>query len=255
MRRNKANDLQVLQIIQSRSGRTEGQERKQQCADGKPRRCSFDSIATHHSLSLTEPIRLSRLQPPVRRGTNPSGVRTCGQSTQALNNSLLLERPSGPWLQLYLTWFQTPSGPLSCGVDSDAECRLSLEAVFAPASATLLAAHLAFIAAASCARRSGERLSFRFAFLTRLDFFAPVGCAEDFFSTDGEGLGARRAAAARAADFLAAFIAFAASAACSFCLSLANFFGPSCRRFSSRRIFFFTFLSFIIVVQLATNAN
>ena len=61
MRRNKANDLQVLQIIQSRSGRTEGQERKQQCAHGKPRRCSFDSIATHHSFSVTEPIRLSRL--------------------------------------------------------------------------------------------------------------------------------------------------------------------------------------------------
>jgi hypothetical protein len=28
---------------------------------------------------------------------------------------------------------------------------------------------------------------------------------------------------------------------------LASFFGPSCRRFSSRRIFFFKFLGFIIL--------
>src|SRR5260370_24915060 len=39
--------------------------------------------------------------------------------------------------------------------------------VFAPAAA-LLAAHRAFIAAASCARRSGVRLSFLFTFLATL---------------------------------------------------------------------------------------
>jgi hypothetical protein len=51
-----------------------------------------------------------------------------------------------------------------------------------------LAAHLAFIAAASCARRSGERFSFLFAFL-----------AANFLAS------AIRVAAERAADFLAAF--------------------------------------------------
>jgi hypothetical protein len=107
------------------------------------------------------------------------------------------------------------------------------------ASAALLAAHLAFISAESCARRSGERLSFFFGFLRLLGFFAAV---EDL------------AAVARAADFLAAFIVFAASAACSFCFSLASFFGASCRRFSSRRIFFFKFFSFMIVL-LARKAN
>ncbi|PYI58772.1 MAG: hypothetical protein DMC60_12000 [Verrucomicrobia bacterium] len=70
-----------------------------------------------------------------------------------------------------------------------------------------------------------------------LGFFAPV---------DGEGLLIGRAAVARAADFLAAFIAFVASAACSFCFSLASFCVPSRRRFSSCWIFFFNFFSFII---------
>jgi hypothetical protein len=90
----------------------------------------------------------------------------------------------------------------------------------------LLAAHLAFIAAESCARRSGERFSFFFAFLT------VAGCF----------------ARARPADFLLAFIAFAASAASSFRFSFASFFGPSWRRFSSRRIFFFRFFRFMIVL-------
>ena len=108
------------------------------------------------------------------------------------------------------------------------------------ASAALLAAHLAFIAAESCARRSGERLSFFFAFLTLLGFVAPV---EDL------------AAVARAADFLAAFIAFADSAACRFCFSLASFLEPSSRRFSSRRIFFFKFFSFMIVLLFGREAN
>jgi len=104
--------------------------------------------------------------------------------------------------------------------------------------AARLAAHLAFIAAASCARRSGERLSFFFSFLTAAGFFG---------SARLEDLAAARAA--RAADFLAAFSFFAVSAACSLCFSLASFFGPSWRRFWSRRIFFFKFFVFIICVS------
>jgi hypothetical protein len=107
------------------------------------------------------------------------------------------------------------------------------------ASAALFAAHLAFIAAASCARRSGERLSFLLGFLALPRFLVPVVCAGDFLSVG---------AVARAADFLAAFSAFAASACWSFCFSLASFFGPSCKRFSSRRIFFSKFFSFMIVL-------
>src|SRR6266540_4074073 len=108
-----------------------------------------------------------------------------------------------------------------------------------------LGGHLAFIAAASCARRSGERFNFLFAFLTEAGFFAAF-CAGDFFPIDAEGLAAGRAAAARAADFLAAFIAFAASAAWSFCFSLASLCGPSRTRFSSRWIFFLKFFSFMM---------
>ena len=77
---------------------------------------------------------------------------------------------------------------------------------------------------------------FSSAFLAAAVFFAP---------TRLEDLAAARAA--RAADFLAAFSFFAVSAACSLCFSLASFFGSSCRRFSSRRIFFFKFFVFIIL--------
>ena len=83
------------------------------------------------------------------------------------------------------------------------------------------------------ARRSGERLSFFFPFLTAVGFFGSARL-EDL-------------PAARAADFLAAFSFFAVSAACSLCFSLASFFGLSWRRFSSRRIFFFKFFVFIIL--------
>jgi hypothetical protein len=85
-----------------------------------------------------------------------------------------------------------------------------------------LAAHLAFIAAASCARRSGERFSFLFAFLAACFFASAI-----------------RAAAARAKDFLAAFNTFTASAASRPRFSSVSFSGPSRRRFSSRLIFFF----------------
>ncbi len=133
-----------------------------------------------------------------------------------------------------------PSGLFSggCRCDSGAECWSSLEAIFELASADFLAAHLAFIAAASCARRSGERFNFLFAFLTGRRFFALVVGVED--------LAAGRAAAARVADFLAAFNVFADSDAFSFSFSLASFFGPSCRRFSSRWIFFLKFFSFMM---------
>src|SRR5262249_24933200 len=120
-----------------------------------------------------------------------------------------------------------------CWGDSGAECWSSLEAIFGLASADLFAAHLALIAAASCARRSGERFNFLFAFLTGRRFFALAFSVEDL-------------AVARAADFLAAFNVFAASAAFSLSFSLASFFGPSCRRFSSRWIFFFKFFSFMM---------
>ncbi|PYL57310.1 MAG: hypothetical protein DMF31_10940 [Verrucomicrobia bacterium] len=82
------------------------------------------------------------------------------------------------------------------------------------ASAALLAAHLAFIAAASCARRSGERFSFLLAFLALLRFFAPV---------DGESLLIGRCAVARAADFLAAFIAFVGFRRLPFLFQLGQF--------------------------------
>ena len=111
------------------------------------------------------------------------------------------------------------------------------------ASAARLAAHRAFIAAASCARRSGERLSFLFAFLA-FRLFVPAGfvggCVvkpPSFFWVGAEDLAVRRASRARAADFVTAS---------SFRFSLASFFGPSCRRASSRRIFFLRVLSFIM---------
>ena len=101
------------------------------------------------------------------------------------------------------------------------------------------------MAAASCARRSGERLSLFFVFLTEPGF-SPAACAGDFSSTDVEGLAAGRGAVARAADLLATLSAFSASIASSLRLSLASFFGPSRRRFSSRLIFFHRFFNFMM---------
>ena len=108
-------------------------------------------------------------------------------------------------------------------------------------AAARFAAHLAFIAAESCARRSGERFSFLFAFVAMLGSFASVAGSRDFFPAD---------AVARAADFRAAFNAFADSACCNLRLSLASFCGPSRRRFSSCWIFFFNFFDFIIAVPV-----
>jgi hypothetical protein len=110
------------------------------------------------------------------------------------------------------------------------------------ASAARFAAHLAFIAAASCARRSGERFNFLFAFFALCGFSVSAGCPRDFFPVG---------AVARAADFLAAFNAFADSACCSLRLSPASFSEPSRKRFSSCWIFLFNFFGFIIVLLLA----
>src|SRR5881392_3452043 len=108
------------------------------------------------------------------------------------------------------------------------------------ASAALLAAHRALIAAASCSRRSGERLSFLFAFLGA-DPCAPGGFTCDF----AVELGSFSRAPAARVDFFFAFAALALTKAASFPFSLASFFGPSCSRVSRRRIFFFRVLSFI----------
>src|SRR5688572_4288397 len=65
--------------------------------------------------------------------------------------------------------------------ETSGEAELPSAAAFCefPSAAALLAAQRAFIAAASCARRSGERLSFFFSFLAGLGFCAPAvfaGC-------------------------------------------------------------------------------
>ena len=88
------------------------------------------------------------------------------------------------------------------------------------------------MAAASCARRSGERFSFLFVFVAAPGFFASAVDA-----VDAEGLAPLRFAVARAADFLAAFNALADSASCSLRLNFASFCGPSRKRFSSSWIF------------------
>jgi len=113
-------------------------------------------------------------------------------------------------------------------------------------AAALFASHRALIVDESCARRSGERFSFLFGFLAALAFSAPIVDSGDFFPPD---------AAARAADFLAAFNAFADSACCSLRLKLASFSGPCRKRFSSCWIFFLNFFSFIFVLLLAPNGE
>ena len=122
--------------------------------------------------------------------------------------------------------------------------------LFASAAA-LFAAHRAFIAAASCARRSGVRLSFLFTFLAALGLLTAasrvwVGVKRRFFfSVRPEVLALSRVLLARAADFLFFLAMPAFVTASSFCFSLASFFAPFCRRASSRRIFLLRFLGFI----------
>jgi hypothetical protein len=112
-------------------------------------------------------------------------------------------------------------------------------------AAAFFAAHRAFIAAASCARRSGERLSFLFTVLAARGVFALADITGAsavtrlfFFWVCAELFILRRAPPERAADFLLVLPAAAVAAASSFCFSLASFFAPFCRRASSRRIFF-----------------
>src|SRR6202040_2820886 len=92
--------------------------------------------------------------------------------------------------------------------------------------------HLAFIAAASCARRSGVRFSFLFTFLAALG--APA-----------EAVALLRAFPAELRDLLLALAAPVVLAAACFRFSLASFFASFFRRASSRRIFLVRFLSFI----------
>ena len=100
------------------------------------------------------------------------------------------------------------------------------------AAAALLAAHLAFIAAASCARRSGVRLSFLLTFLAALG--APA-----------EAVAVLRAFPAEPRDLFLVLAAPAVPAAPRFRFSLASFFASFRMRASSRRIFLVRFLSFI----------
>ena len=103
------------------------------------------------------------------------------------------------------------------------------------AVAALLAAHLALIAAASCSRRSGVRLSFLFCTWA----FNAAGC---FSWVRAETLEVLPDFLAGAVDLLLVL----AAAAPSFCFSLASFFAPFCWRASSRRIFFLRLLSLFI---------
>jgi hypothetical protein len=135
-------------------------------------------------------------------------------------------------------------GRLYCGREASPGAGPKLCCVFEPVAA-LFAAHLAFIAAANCARRSGVRLSFLFALLAAPDPFpVAAGFTPAFFlSLDAEAL---PAFLARAADLLFGLATARVSAAPSFCFSLASFCSPFFKRASSRRIFFVRLLTFFI---------
>ena len=122
--------------------------------------------------------------------------------------------------------FYTPSALFS-GACIAGNGELWLVGVELLPAAALFASHRAFIVAESCARRSGERFSFLFGFLVPPD------------------------AVARAADFLAAFNAFADSLR----LKPASFSGPSRKRFSSCWIFFLNFFSFMLSSSWRRTAN
>lgn len=101
------------------------------------------------------------------------------------------------------------------------------------AVAALLAAQRAFIAAESSARRSGERLTVLFTFLGAPCLRLPFGLAGVFALLLRAGGSGRRVAF------------FFASANPRLRFSLASLVGPSRRRFSSFRIFFFRVFSFM----------
>ena len=114
----------------------------------------------------------------------------------------------------------------------------------APPADARLAAHLAFMAAANSARRSGEMFSFLFALR------AGVG----FGTTAARFTGVFRAATlALVFSGLEAFVGFRfflmtadVALAPSFMVSLASFFASLVRRAFSRSIFFARFLRFFI---------
>jgi len=122
------------------------------------------------------------------------------------------------------------------------------------AAPALFAAHLAFIAAANCARRSGVRLSFLFSFAGTCGLLtAPAGFVAAFiaercgvFCTLSEVFATPPAFLAGAADPALVLATRAVDAASSFRFSLASFFAPFCRRASSRRIFFLRLLNLAI---------
>lgn len=143
--------------------------------------------------------------------------------------------------------------PLYCGSEASPDEKPGLEeprCVFA-AAAALLAAHLAFIAAANCARRSGVRLSFLFFFpATRGSLTVDPGFTSPterrFFCIGTVAFELLRAFSTDAADVALVLPAVAVDAASSFAFSLASFFAPFCRRASSRRILFLRFLTLAI---------
>ncbi len=143
--------------------------------------------------------------------------------------------------------------PFYCGSEASPDEKPGLEepcCVFA-AAAALLAAHLAFIAAANCARRSGVRLSFLFFFpATRGSLTVDPGFTSPaerrFFWIGTVAFELLRAFSADAVDVALVLAAVAVDAASSFPFSLASFFAPFCRRASSRRILFLRFLTLAI---------
>src|SRR5205814_6507117 len=138
--------------------------------------------------------------------------------------------------------------PLYCGSEAFPDEKPGLGepcCVFA-AAAALLAAHLAFIAAANCARRSGVRLSFLFFFpAPRCSLTVDPGFTSPperrFFWIGAEAFEVLRAFSAGVADL--ALVLAAVDAASSLPFSLTSLFAPFCRRASSRRILFLRFLT------------
>src|SRR6266436_2912341 len=92
MRRNKANDLQFLQIIQSPSGRTEGQEREYKCSQNEPGRRAFNAIAIHYSSNFTNSIKLSRIE----RATRGLAFSAANLSDNLSRWQSLVKRPPRP---------------------------------------------------------------------------------------------------------------------------------------------------------------
>lgn len=172
----------------------------------------------------------------------------------------------GAWLRNKFLRFITDAGrrgnavALYCGAEASPGENPALEELFRAfaATAALLAAHLAFIAAANCARRSGVRLSFLFFCLARRRSLAAVACftspaERDFFWVGAEAFEALRAFSADTAVAALVLAAVAVAAVSSFRFSLASFFAPFCKRASRRRILFLRFLTLAIWDEESVN--